>query len=383
MKTTAVICEYNPFHRGHKLQIDGIKERGSAVISIMSGGFVQRGAPALFDKYIRAEAAVRMGADLVLEMPYPYCCSAAEFFAFGGVSIAESLGIIDELCFGSECGDIDLLNEISGRLNSDGFVRRLREARAIESNRGIAYAPLRDKVYREAYGSELLSTPNDILGIEYISALKKLGSNIIPVTYRREKGFSATSARAMIESEDFGMVPEGVDLIMMNALRYGFKYAERAVLAFYRTADPEKLKDFEGMTNGMAERLVKTALESRSLEELMSKMESKAHTNSKIRRCILHGMTGVTTSMLKEKPRYTQVLACGPMGRELLKGIKKQGDIALLTKPADYTALEEGARKQAEFNIKAEGLLTLMCREAKSAAEFIKKAPFILGEDNK
>lgn len=383
MKTTAVICEYNPFHRGHKLQIDGIKERGNAVISIMSGGFVQRGAPALFDKYVRAEAAVRMGADLVLELPYPYCCSAAEFFAFGGVSVADSLGVVDELCFGSECGDIKLLTEISGRLTSDSFARKLREARADASNRELAFAPLRDKIYREMYGNELLSSPNDILGIEYISALNRLGSKIVPFTYRREAGYSATSARMMIEGDDFGMVPEGVDRVMMYAPRYSFKYAERAVLAFYRTAEPEKLKDFEGMTNGMAERLVKNALESISMDDFTCRMESKAHTNAKVRRCILHGMTGVTAGMLREKPMYTQVLACGSMGRDLIRRIKKQGDISLLTKPADYTALDNVAREQAEFNIKAEGLLTLMCREAKPAAEFIKKSPFILGEDKK
>jgi predicted nucleotidyltransferase len=106
MKTTAVICEYNPFHRGHEYQINAIKNSGSYVVCIMSGGFVQRGGPALFDKFVRAEAAVRMGADLVVELPFPYCSSAAEFFAKGGVALADSLGLIDELCFGSESGDI-------------------------------------------------------------------------------------------------------------------------------------------------------------------------------------------------------------------------------------------------------------------------------------
>jgi predicted nucleotidyltransferase len=381
MKTTAIICEYNPFHCGHKVQIDAVKQKGNNIICIMSGGFVQRGEAAIFDKYIRAEAAVKSGADLVLELPYPYSCSAAEFFAFGGVGIANSLGVVDELCFGSESGNIEALTQISDRLESDDFKLMLKWAREDKKNKDKSYASLREEVYKKLYGESIAVKPNDILGVEYVSALKKLNSSIIPVTYKREAGFSATETRKRIQEENrFDMIPSSVASLFENQDKYGMVYAEKAILAFYRNTDVQTLEKCEGMTNGIAERLIKAAKESVSLSELMEKMSGKSYTNAKIRRCILHGMTGVYTDMLKTLPKYTQVLACSTEGRKLVRKIQKEGSIEVFTKPSHYKKAEEGARLQAEFNIKAESLLTLMCEKTKSADEFLKKKPYIAAQ---
>lgn len=378
MKTTAIICEYNPFHSGHKTQIDAVRQKGNNIICIMSGGFVQRGEAAMFDKYIRAEAAVKSGADLVLELPYPYCCSAAEFFAFGGISVANSLGVVDELCFGSESGDIALLSQISSRLLSDEFDLMMKSEREDKKNKDKSYASLREEVYKKLYGQSIAVKPNDILGVEYISALKKLNSNIIPITYKRESGFSATKTRQKITEENsFDMIPKGVAPLFKNQDRYGMEYAEKAILAFYRNAEPKMLEEYEGMTNGIAERLVKAAKESVSLTELIERLSGKSYTNAKIRRCILHGMTGVYTDMLKTPPRYTQVLACNAEGRKLVRRIKKEGSIEVFTKPSHYKRAEEGVREQAEFNLAAESVLTLMCEKTKRADEFMKKKPYV------
>ena len=153
--------------------------------------------------------------------------------------------------------------------------------------------------------------------------------------------------------------------------------AEKAILSFYRTAQPSDLKKYEGMTNGIAERLIKNAKESVSLSDLTEKLMGKSYTNAKIRRCILHGMTGVTTEMLKEMPMFTQVLACNSQGRGLIKRIQKTGSISLLTKPAHYKKLEGVAREQAEFNLYSDNLLTLMCEKPKKADAFLKKTPFV------
>ncbi len=378
MKVTAVICEYNPFHKGHKMQIDAIKQEGNVLVCIMSGGFVQRGIPAMFDKYIRAEAAVKSGADLVLELPYPYSCSAAEFFAYGGVSIANSLNVVDELCFGSECGNIDELKQISDRLMSDEFELVMKSAREDKANKDKSYACLREEMYGKLYGESIAVRPNDILGVEYISALKKLNSKIVPVTYRRREGFSATESRRQLKEENnYGMIPEGVVSLFEDSERYGMEYAEKAVLAYYRTARVADLGKYEGMTNGIADRLVKAAKESVNLTELIGKLSGKSYTNAKIRRCILHGMTGVTAEMLKSVPKYTQILACNAEGRKLVRKIQRQGDIVLLTKPAHYKKLEEEAKRQAEFNLLSENLLTLMCEKPQKADEFLKKTPYI------
>ena len=378
MKTTAVICEYNPFHKGHELQIDSIKRNGGNVVCIMSGGFVQRGEAALFNKYDRAKAAILAGADLVLELPYPYSCSSAEFFALGGVSVADSLGIVDELCFGSECGNLTLLEKVCNRLDSKEFILALKAARVDKSNKEKPYAVLREEIYGELFGEELPTLPNDILGIEYISALKKIKSSITPVTYKREKGYSATKSRELItQKNDFGMIPEYASELFKNCTRFDMRYADKIIISSYRFADPKQLSAFDGMTNGIAERMVRGANANGSLDGFIESIKGKSHTNAKIRRCIINGIVGVSTDMLKERPRYTQVLACSKDGRKLLKQIQKAGDIAVLTKPAHYKKMDEQAQKQHQLSNKADKLLTLMCEKPLPSDYFIKQKPFI------
>ncbi|MBQ6702759.1 MAG: nucleotidyltransferase family protein [Clostridia bacterium] len=380
MKITAVICEYNPFHRGHKLQIDSIKARGELALCIMSGGFVQRGIPALFDKYVRAESAVRCGADLVLELPYPFSCSSAEFFAKSGVALADSLGVVDNLCFGSECGDIERLETISDRLASPTFAEAFKTARADKNNRNLSYASLRSKVYEELYSEGVAVLPNDMLGVEYISALKAARSSIQPVTYKREAPFSATESRRLITSENsFDCLPDEVAELYKDSEQYRMEYAERAILAYYRSALPEEIKKYDGMTDGIADRLVRNAKTCTSLDMLIEKVGGKSYTNAKIRRCIINGMVGVTTDMLKKKPLFTNVLAFSGEGRKLIRRINKQGNISLLTKPAHCKRMKGDARVQADIALKADGLLTLMCENIKGADEFLTRSPF-LGE---
>ncbi len=379
MKTTAIICEYNPYHKGHELQIKGIKNNAddNAVVCIMSGGYVQRGQPATYDKYVRAEAAIKCGADLVVELPYPYSCSAAEFFAFGGVCLAESLGVVDELCFGSECGSIETLEKVSERIKSDIFLEEMSRARENGQNKEIPFAKLRETVYKNMYGDEFPVTPNDILGVEYVSALKNIGSRIIPVTYKREKGFSATGARALLADGNYSFIPKNVIPVFEKADRYSFEKAETAVLAFYRNADAKELEKYEGMTNGIADRLIKCARESTSLAELLEKMSGKSYTNARIRRCILNGMNGVRTDMLKKMPKYTQVLGMNGVGKALLKDIRKKGSISVLTKPSHYKRLDGDALLQAEFSVRSDNLLTLMCERTQASGEFLKKSPYV------
>ena len=199
----AIICEYNPFHNGHKYQVDKIKEMfpDSIVVSIMSGNFTQRGEFALFDKYTRAKAAVICGVDCVIELPYPFCASNAEVFAKAGVYIASKLGAT-YLCFGIEDGDIKDLTEIADTIDSEEFTKKFEE---LKQDKSISYPKLREIVCREL-GKELPNSSNKILGVEYIRAIKKYGNSIIPVAIKREglgyndlsvgKNMSATAIRA-------------------------------------------------------------------------------------------------------------------------------------------------------------------------------------------
>ena len=213
MKICAVICEYNPFHLGHAYQISEMKKRG-AVIAVMSGSFTQRGDAAVLSKYERAEIAVRYGADLVLELPFPYSSAPAEIFGGAGVRIAHLLGCVDELCFGSETGDISSLLLLTDRMQSEGFRRAL--SAYLAKNHTQSYRTAVGKLYRDIYGEDFPTEgSNDILSLSYLSALRALHSDIVPVALKRKgenyngggEGFaSATTIRALMRSDDWEAV---------------------------------------------------------------------------------------------------------------------------------------------------------------------------------
>ena len=175
MKTAGIIAEYNPFHRGHQYQIDALRARTRAdfIVVAMSGDFVQRGEPAVFDKYTRTRMALSCGADLVLELPVAFATSSAEDFAACGVALLDKLGAVDILCFGSELGELE----------PEEFKSRLREL----LKRGLSYPAARYAALSD-HGvlKNPLSSPNNILAVEYLKALKRRKSAIAPVTIRRE-----------------------------------------------------------------------------------------------------------------------------------------------------------------------------------------------------
>lgn len=212
MRVNGIIAEYNPFHNGHGYHIDAAKKQNNADYTIiaMSGNFMQRGEPALIDKYKRAEMALLNGADLVLELPAFYSASSAEFFARGGVTLLDKLGVVDSLCFGSECGDVDVLRRIAEILadEPEKYVSSLR--RYIKD--GLSYPTARTNALLEydptlSNFHDVLSSPNNILGMEYIKTLILRKSSIQPVTTKRigssyhdlRLGINQSSAKAIVQ----------------------------------------------------------------------------------------------------------------------------------------------------------------------------------------
>ena len=191
MKTVLIISEYNPFHKGHKYQLDDIRKQygeDTAIIALMSGNYTQRGDVAIMDKYVRAECAVRGGANLVLLLPFPYSASSAEFFANAGVAIANSLGIVDILAFGSESGDVNFLYSVAENMLSSEFYNSLKKLMSDDEKKNLGYPKLCEIAYKQLFSYELgesFFSPNNILAIEYIKALIKTKSNIIPYTTKR------------------------------------------------------------------------------------------------------------------------------------------------------------------------------------------------------
>lgn len=378
MSVYAVICEFNPFHNGHALLINRIKEADSdaKIVAVMSGNFVERGDAAIVCKYSRAEMAIRCGCNLVLELPAPWCFSGAEFFARGGVHIADSIGISDHLAFGSESGDITSLEACAEGLSSAEFSAKLSEMRAAHPN--LNAATLREMAYTALYGkSRHFAGSNDLLALEYIAAIRELSAKITPITVKREGGgyncenlekiCSATAIRKAIAegTELSGFMPDGAFEILRRELEAGRIYSlsrlDMAASAILRTASPESLSEIMEISGGMENRLVSAADGGRTIDEIIAAAKQKRYSDSRIRRAIIAAVIGVRTSDAEVLPAFTVLLGADAVGRELLAKCRKKSKIAILSKPSDEKKLTDGTLSQYLLHKKADRIAELCC----------------------
>ncbi|MBR2931026.1 MAG: nucleotidyltransferase family protein [Clostridia bacterium] len=384
MTTVAIISEYNPFHTGHKYQIDRIREEFGAdavIISLMSGNFTQRGEIAIMDKWTRAKAAVECGVDLCLELPFPYSMSAADIFARSAVSILNSLGTVDYLSFGSESGDISELERIADVMLSEDYEKEL--ARLLESPnyKSKGYPTLCELALDAQSGGSGSTrlTPNNILGIEYIKALKRSSSSIKPHTIKREGAAydaerisdighqSATAIRSIMMSDPYSALdylPNEAFLTVSEAIKAGGcpTDAERlsaSVITSLRLNSSISDGHLPDGQDGLYNRLRAKSFEANSIHDLVRLCETKKHTDAKLRRCVWYSLLGVTSSELKECPRFTQLLAADRLGTDELKRIKKESDFPILTKPSATDALGEEAMRQKKKADSADSIYQL------------------------
>lgn len=387
--SVGIICEYNPFHNGHLHQINEIKKESSEpIICVMSGNFTQRGSLAVVDKYERARTAVLCGANVVLELPFPYCSGSAEFFASAGVSVLASCGV-DKLSFGSECADIETLSKFARLALSEEFARAYAESAKAGGNARAYFETL-----RSLSGDRIEPLSNDILAIEYIKAIIKNGHDITPCPIKREgadynvtklslgENPSASAIRESLFGKDADkitdFVPEASCNMLNGADLASFEKAERAILLALRLFDDSA--DVAVRDVGLVNRIASSAKESRSFAELFDKVKCKKYTDSAIRRAILYMILGVSEEDLSSIPAYTCLLAADSVGREELSRLrKKQMDIPIVTKPSDACELG-GARvkRQAELSARADALYTLCFSEPKENAEYVRKSPAII-----
>ncbi len=335
MKIVGIICEYNPFHRGHEKQIQQIRRELGAdcgIVCLMSGNYVQRGAPAIFDKSLRARAALACGADLVLELPTPYALSSAEGFAAGGVKILSDY--CDYLCFGTETGSKETLLTTAKALLSPEFPPALR--RALEQ--GLSFPAARQAAL-EAMGADasLLKLSNDILAVEYCKAILQQGSSMIPLPIRREGNYhaqtpeednpSATALRLLAESgEDFSFyVPKQTVGIWKNAPMHTLQAGQRAML--YRLRSMTEA-DFEALpygSEGLWRKFMHACREKATLEEILTATKSKRYTRSRLDRMAMCAYLGITREMLAAPVPYTRVLGFSQAGTAILKTARNYG----------------------------------------------------------
>lgn len=345
MHISGIICEYNPLHLGHQKQLFRIRDQhpDGAVVCLMSGNFVQRGMPAIFDKTLRAKAAVQCGADLVLELPVTACLSSAEGFADTGVSILGKF--CHSLSFGAEHNDKDGLHRTAEALLHPDFPDALRH----HLNEGLSFPAARQKAL-EAMGanSTLVCSPNDILAVEYCKAILSQGVSLIPEPILREGNYhdttadfenpSATAVRSKIEAgeswEQF--VPTAAQDCFAGAPIHTLQAGQRAILAVLRTMDEADFETLPHGSEGLWRKLMHSVREQATLEEIFTAVKSKRYTRTRLNRMVLCAYLGITQKDMQASAPYVRVLAFNDKGRQVLKQARKTGTFINIGEVQDH-----------------------------------------------
>ena len=356
---TGIITEYNPFHKGHEYHLKNAKSDTNAdgIICVMIGNFMQRGIPGILDKWKRAEMALQNGVDLVLELPVVYALSSAEHFAFGSVSLLNSLGIVDNLYFGSEEGRIDILQNISSTLVNEPLEYKRLLKNHLDS--GLPFHSSRANALNEYLNSSdvlnVLANSNNILGIEYIKALIQLQSKIIPKTLKREGSSyndidlsyaysSATSIRNHLKEnslkELINILPKAsYDILCkLSNANYPFIFEEDMFkyIKYKLLTNENSLLKLPDISEGLENKILKEILNADSLKELILNSKSKRYTYTRISRILTQSFLNLEEfdllKLYKMPAPYARVLGFNSNGRAMLKNIKSKGSINLITK---------------------------------------------------
>ena len=400
MRIVGLITEYNPFHNGHMHHLRQSRHVSGAdvAVAVMGGHFLQRGEPALIDKWVRTEMALAAGVDLVFELPFVFACNSAPHFALGAVGCLNALGVVDALCFGSESGDLAALNKVATVLH--------KHARDIESwtnsclRSGMNYPVARAQVLAQRFpdlSTEVLESPNNILGIEYLKALHSSESSIQPLTIERVgAGYheahavaniaSATGIRAMLDSgEDVRpLVPEAGWPILDKSLQAGLvlDYDKLwLVLQAHLLQDLARLEGLYMVESGIERRLQDAALEATSFSDCVTAVKSKHWTRTRVQRVLMHilmqSQAKLMRPLLDAGPLYLRLLGCTPKGRALLGRIRKRTRLPIIADPAKATNIlrrfyrhhligQQLAYRMLQIEVRATAIYSLMQRRRRT-----------------
>lgn len=374
MKVAGIIAEFNPFHNGHALLVRKAKEAGyTHVIAVMSGNFVQRGEPALFHHSVRTKAALENGIDLVLQLPSVYAMSGAQSFARAGAEILNGFGCVDALVFGSECGDADLLSETADAV----YGEEIKQLLAKELEKGVSFASARENALRliNPVYADIIKSPNNILGVEYIAALKALKSNIKPVTFERigaahdsdETDGNIAGASLIREkirnSDDWKkLVPDGLKEIYTDADTSDIKKMENTILYKLRTIPADEFAKTPDISEGIENRILSAAKQAKSLDELYFIAKTKRYSHARIRRIVWNCLLGVTADDLRISVPYIRIMGFNKRGTELIKAAKEAATLPVISKPADFSQLDDKAQRVFSLECTAGDIYSL-CME--------------------
>ena len=377
MTVCGIVAEYNPFHAGHAHHIAETRRilgADSAVVCAMSGNFVQRGDLAVMEKYARAEAAVRCGADLVLETPLAACLSSAEGFARGAVSLLDALGCVTHLSFGAEQADLALLQQAADLSRGQG--EALRQGLAA----GLPYAAAMQQAVSaaDAEAGALLASPNNTLGVEYLRALAARGSRIQPLAIERKGGAhdsdtpadglpSASYLRGLLAGGDAAacrpLMPEVSFAVLEREIQRGAapvtrSAADLALLAHLRRLDAAALLPFCSGDEGLAHRLADTVRDNTSFSAVCTAAQTRRYPLARVRRVLLRAWLDLPQSVSPE-PEYVRVLAIGRQGRALLRRMKDTCSLPVIIKPVTERSLPENLQPALARDALADDLYAL------------------------
>ncbi len=319
-----VICEFNPFHKGHKYLFDRIKGENDCIICAMSGNYVQRGEAAVYGKFERAKSAIENGADLVIEIPSWLSTLSAQGFAYAGVKTLEATGICERLAFGAETDDIEALKNIA--VNIKDKSNEIKE----ELKKGISYPSARQNIIK----SELLKTPNNILGIEYLSSTKLEAVAIERIGKGHDSDdalYSASEIRKRLPKEETASL----------------KNCEKAILYKLRTMSTDDFLKIDDVNEGLENRIVSAVKTATNIEELYDSVKTKRYTLSRIRRIVLRAFLGIDNSFPKE-PEYIRVLGFSNKGKDLLKEMAEKAELPVISKYSDALNTNDNIEKLFE-----------------------------------
>lgn len=373
MSVIGIVCEFNPFHNGHKYLIDCVKGKDDIVVAVMSGNFVQRGEPAIFPKEIRVKAALKCGIDIVLELPFVYATASAEFFAYNAVKILSDFGC-DKIAFGTENTSTEMLNGAVDVLLNDGFKNEVLKY----YENGVSFPVARQTAFDRYNINCDISTPNNILAIEYIKAIRKLNAKIEIITVSRkgagyndynaiENFASATYIRQLIYNnepyKDF--IPECLLKLYNDTIKDG-KYVSLdkynlAALSVLRSKLNDDLSGIANMSEGLDNR-VKSAIKTNSqLAELYDEAKTKRYTHSRIKRAILSTIFNVESKDLEIAPPYCRVLGFNTKISDKMGELAKNSKLPFVAVYSDIVNLSsDGANKIFESENKSTDFYNLI-----------------------
>ena len=350
-KVLGIVAEYNPFHNGHLHHLEEAKKLTGAtyVVAVISGNFTERGSTALIDKWYRAEMALKCGVDLVLELPTLYATSSAENFADGAIKLLNSLKVVDYVAFGAETANVDILSELADVLYHEP--KEYKNILTTELKKGISFPKARENTLlmylnNSKKYSNVLSSPNNILGIEYIKALKKYKSKIEPVAISRfETGYndsdfsgniaSATAIRNIVKNGGFDilrrLLPESSYSILMDNIKQGhfvtdLSAFEKEIIYTLRKMDIKEIANLPDVSEGLEFAIKNAANSCNSVTEFLNIIKSKRYTETRLQRILLYALLGFTKKDMELSKRvspYARVLGLTNRGKFLISEIAK------------------------------------------------------------